>query len=84
MAKYMEYSKTYDLDISKLKRKGDSIECLVSQVVKPGESDRFGIVLIAKEMGTGVFRRWELLPKLYTNFGKVSGKSIEIWLPYAQ
>ncbi len=82
IAGYMEYSKTYDLDISKLERKGDTIDCPVSQVVKPGESDRFGIILIAKDMGTGTFRKWELQPTLHTNFGKVSGKSIEVWLPY--
>ena len=80
---FMEFSKTYDLDISQLERKGDTIECVISQRVGPGETDRFGIILIAREMGTGVFRQWRLRPTLCTNFGTVSGKPVEVWLPHA-
>lgn len=78
---YMEFSKIYDLDISELKKSGDSISCNISQLVKSGESDRFGITLIARKLGTGVFRIWKLKSILLTNFGEVTTESIEVWLP---
>jgi len=79
---FMEFSKFYDLDISSLKRKGDFASCKVSQIIKPGESDRFGIILIGKELGAGVFRGWLLHPTIQTNYGAFSANPIEVWLPY--
>jgi hypothetical protein len=80
----MEFSKVYDLDISNLKKIGDRIECKVAQLIKPRESDRFGISLIARSLGTGVFRGWKLSPTLLTNYQDVQGEPFEIWLPYQE
>lgn len=79
---HKEFSKIYDLDISLLKQKGDTIDYVVSQNIRPGKTDRFGIVLIARNIGIGVFRWWKLEPKLYTNFGEVLGEPVEFWLPH--
>jgi len=77
----LEFSKTYDLDISELGL-GETLDAPVAQTLKPGEIDRFGIVLIAAKMGTGVFRRWTLEPTLHTNVGATAGRPLEVLLPY--
>jgi hypothetical protein len=79
---YLEFSKIYDLDISALERVGDTATCKVAQILKPGEADRFGVRLIATQLGTGVFRVWHLQPSLVTNVGEFPGPSFETWLPY--
>jgi len=79
---FQEISHIYDLDISDLKKTGDVIDCITSQNVEPHKSDRFTIVLIAKNMGIGVFRWWKLKPTLVTNFGDVTGNPIEVCLPH--
>lgn len=79
---YQKFSQTYGLDISEYKNKGDVIDCAVSQNIRPSRTDRFGIVLIARNMGVGVFRCWKLKPTLKTNFGDVPSEPIEVWLPY--
>lgn len=77
----MEPSETYNLDITDLREAGQQAHCPISQVIEPGESDRFTISLIAK-LGLGVFAVWRLLPKLITNYGPIPGKIIEVWLPF--
>jgi hypothetical protein len=80
---FMEFSKVYDLELSEMRNAGDTATCEVSQVVKPGDADRFGIILIARSLGIGWFRGWILQPTLYTNFGNVAGEPIEVWLPHS-
>jgi len=77
---YKGFSKIYGLDISELKQKGDKIETAVSQVIHPGEADRFGVKLVAKEMPNEVGRKWKLQPILLSNIGNIATKPIEIWL----
>jgi hypothetical protein len=79
---FMEFSKTYDLDISHVRHPGEVAVCPLSQVVKPGEADRIGIVLIGTKLGTGVFRTWRFSPTLSTNFGDIRGPEVDIHLPY--
>jgi hypothetical protein len=80
---HLDYSYTYGLDISSLKQIGKDIDCRVVQIIKPDEIDRFKIVLIAKDMSGGEFRRWKLEPKLVTDSGEeVLGQPVEVWLPY--
>jgi hypothetical protein len=79
---FMEFSKVYDLDISSLKRPNDTATCNVAQVLRSGEVDRFGVRLIARELGTGQFRLWELRPTLITDLGEVEGPIVEVGLPY--
>lgn len=79
---HMESSKTYDVDIVDLREPGQVSRFSLSQMIKPGESDRFTIVLVASELGLGVFAAWKLLPTLITNYGSVKGEAIEVWLPY--
>lgn len=79
---YQESSQTYGLDISPLKEIGNTINLPIAQIIKPRETDRFDIVLIAGTMSIGEFRLWKLEPKLLTNFGEVLGNPVEVWLPY--
>jgi len=78
----MEFSAIYDLDISSLQGVGDTITCNVSQVVKRGEVDRFGIRVAATRLETGRFRAWKLCPTLMTNLGDIVGPTVEAWLPF--
>ena len=78
---FKRFSKVYGLDISELTEIGDRASCDVSQVVRPGESDRFAINLIARNLGTDLYRAWRLLPTLCTNFEEVNGSQVEVWLP---
>jgi len=78
---YLGFSAIYDLDISSLEEIGDTATVNVSQEIKPGESDRFGITVIAREIPPGVERGWRLLPILVSNYGQVKGEQIEIWFP---
>lgn len=79
---YLDYSHAYGLDISHLKRIGDTIDCNITQTVTPDDIDRFKVVLIAKDLGTGEFRKWKLQPKLLTDYGEEIGDPIDVWLPY--
>jgi len=74
-----KYSALYDLDISKLAEYMSRTECRVSQILKPGEADRFGIVLSAPTLQ--IFAGWRLATLFKTNFGDIHGPEIEVWLP---
>jgi hypothetical protein len=78
---FLEFSHTYDLDISDLKNIGDKAECSTSQEINPGEVDRFAIILMARRMDMGEHRWWKLSPTLYSNTGIITGPPIEVWLP---
>lgn len=73
------YSALYDLDISELTEYSAQVECQVAQLLKPGEADRFGIVLSAPTLGQ--FAGWRLSMRLKTNFGAAQGPEVEVWLP---
>ncbi len=79
---YLDFSKVYDLDISALNSIDDIASVSVSQEIKGGEVDRFGIALVAKNMPHGVERGWRLQPTLFTKYGEVAGNTIEVWFPY--
>ncbi|MGO9544662.1 MAG: hypothetical protein ACLPPF_07695 [Rhodomicrobium sp.] len=72
------YSAQYDLDVSKLKEYLSRAECQVAQILKPGEADRFAIVLTQT---SGLFAGWLLATLFQTNFGAVPGPEVEVWLP---
>jgi TIR domain len=79
---YLEYSAKYDfLDIGALAGIGDTIECEISQFIRRGGVDRFGIKLAALSLEKGIYRMWILKPILATNLGELFGKNIEVWLP---
>lgn len=78
----MESSETYNVDITDLREAGQHAHCPISQVIEPGESDRFTTRLIAAGLGLGVFAVWRLLPTLITNYGPIPGKIIVVWLPF--
>jgi hypothetical protein len=73
------YSALYDLDISELEEFSSHAECRVAQILKPGEADRFGIVLSAPKCG--LYAGWRLAMTFKTNYGRVSGPDVEIWVP---
>lgn len=73
------YSALYDLDISKLKEYSSRAECHVAQILKPGEADRFCIVLSAPSLHT--FAGWRFTTQFKTNFGATQGPEVEVWLP---
>ncbi|MBU6996240.1 MAG: hypothetical protein HXS41_00460 [Theionarchaea archaeon] len=77
---YVEFSKVYDLDISDLENAGDQVECVVSQVIEPNRTDRFGIRLTAQDMGNEA-RRWVLEVILITSEGIIVSGPIEVELP---
>ena len=76
------YSALYDLDISELREYQSRAECTVAQILKPGEADRFGIVLSAPSLP--VFGVWRFATLFKTNFGVTQGPEIEIWLPHSE
>lgn len=78
----LESSQTYDLDLTPLRKVGDRATVPTSQVVDPGQSDRFTLRLVATGLGSGVFGLWILQPTLKTNFGEIAGPTVEVWLPY--
>jgi DNA-binding winged helix-turn-helix (wHTH) protein len=78
---FKKFSNVYSLDIVGLTKIGDRASCNVSEVVKSGECDRFAITLIARNLGTDVYRVWRFLPTLSTSIAEVSGSQVEVWLP---
>jgi hypothetical protein len=77
----MPSSATYDLDLTDITTAAQHAECATSQIIAPGESDRFSIALVAR-LGLGVFAAWRLRPTLKTNFGDVPAPPVEMWLPF--
>ncbi len=71
------FSAQYDLDIGKLLQYGARGECQVAQILKPGEVDRFAIILSAPR---GLPGGWRFGTVFKTNVGEVGGPDIEIWL----
>ena len=78
----LNFSASYDLDISNLRKKGDVAEVSVSHVLTKNEVDRFRVVLTAKEMSIGVFRIWKLKPTLVTSEGEVAATTVTVGLPW--
>jgi len=76
-----DYSEIFNIDISDLRNIGDIKSCRLERNIKPGEAERFGIKLGAKNMGLGTFRYWKLSIVLNTDSGKIPGKILEIRLP---
>jgi hypothetical protein len=76
------YSALYDLDISDLKEFSTRADCQVAQILKPGEADRFGIVLSAPSLH--VFAGWRFATLFKTNFGTTQGPQVEVWLPHPE
>jgi len=77
---FKKLSKVYDLDIQAVREPGDEVSCSISQVVKPGKVDRFGVTLSASELGHDA-RAWLFLPVLLTSAGRVQGPEVEVCLP---
>jgi hypothetical protein len=73
------YSATYDLDMSKALEFGSQAECVVAQVLKAGEADRFAIAVSAPKHG--ILGGWRCATKFKTNFGTVVGPDLEFWVP---
>jgi len=79
-----EFSQTYNLDISNLGTDTQSVSCPLSQMIKPGEADRFGIVLSAPGLVNEQWKIhiWRLIPTLKTSVGDKKCPEIEISLPW--
>jgi hypothetical protein len=54
----------------------------VAQLVRPGEVDRFGVRLMATELGMGIFKQWRLRVALETTAGRTEGREVLVMLPY--
>ena len=76
---YAQFSKVYDLDISRLEEYLSSVECQTAQFLKPGEADRFGVVISAPTFGAS--GSWRCSTLFKTNYGPTRGPEVEIWLP---
>jgi hypothetical protein len=74
------YSAQYDLNIGELRDHASQGECQVAQILKPGEADRFAIVLSAPKAVVTV-GGWRFATLFKTNAGNVPGPEIEVWLP---
>lgn len=77
---HAEYSARYDLDIGKLREYTSRGECQVAQILKPGEADRFAIVLSDPHASPSI-GGWRFATVFKTNVGDVPGPDIEVWLP---
>lgn len=75
-------SVTYDFDMTGVTAQGQHACCPISQIVEPGQSDRFTLRLVAPGLGAGVYAAWQLRPRLVTNYGEIEGDQFEAWLPY--
>lgn len=75
-------SKEYDIDISNLKKKGDSIEKGLFHFIETGKPDRFLFKVSANKMQINEFRKWSLLVEFTTNFGILTKEPITIFLPW--
>jgi len=73
---HASYSHTYDLDISNLLEFCQRIRCEVAQVLAPGETDRFAIVLSAPSLSQ--FTHWRLSTRFVTNSVDVFGPEVEL------
>src|SRR5260370_1227717 len=76
---HAQLSALYDLDISVLEEFSSRAECQVAQILKPGEADRFGIVLSAPTLG--MFAGWRFATLFKTNCGPFQGPEVEVWMP---
>jgi hypothetical protein len=77
---HAEYSAQYHFDIGKMREYSSNGECQVAQILKPGEADRFAVILSDPQANPSVGGwRFEILFK--TNIGNVPGPEIEVWLP---
>lgn len=78
-----EVSGTYEVSLEELKQEGDFTEVGIAHVVKPGEDDRFQLVL-GIEPRSGYFGEsytWKLKPSLTTSEGEVVGSAQSISIP---
>jgi hypothetical protein len=73
----MQYSATYDIDISKATDYLSNVECQIAQILKPGEADRFAIVLSATSLAA-VCASWKFAVRLRTNQGIHDCPNIDI------
>ena len=74
------YSAQYDLDITALRECSSRAACQVAQLLKPGEADRFAIVLSAPGRNTTI-GGWRFATLFKTNVGDVRGPDTEVWIP---
>jgi hypothetical protein len=81
---HSEYSAAYDLDIGQMRDHASTEECQVAQILKPGEADRFAIILSDSGLGNPSVGGWRLATLFRTNVGDVAGPDIEVWLPYSE
>lgn len=75
----MNYSATYDIDISETIAYMSKAECEVAQILKPGEADRFAIVLSATSL-MATCAAWRFAVRLKTNFGIFNGPNADVVL----
>ena len=77
---HAEYSAQYDMDIGRMRDYGLLGECQVAQLLKPGEADRFAMVLSETHSSPSV-GGWRFTTLFKTNVGNIPGPEIEVWLP---
>ena len=77
----LEYSAQYDIDIGKMRDYASSGECQVAQILKPGEADRFAIILSDPHARPSI-GGWRFATIFRTNVGDLPGPEIEVWLPH--
>lgn len=77
---HAEYSAQYDLDIGKMREYASRGECQVAQMLKPGEADRFAIVL-SDPHANPTNGGWRFSTLFKTNVGNMQGPEIAVWLP---
>lgn len=68
----LESSGEYEVDISKIRRDGDSAAVEISQEVKANSADRFMVSLTAKQV-VDEFRSWKFHVTLETSDGPIDG-----------
>ncbi|MEX3979139.1 hypothetical protein AB4Y45_09155 [Paraburkholderia sp. EG287A] len=71
------YSETYDIDLSETIEYMAVAECQVAQILKPGEADRFAIVVSATSLAA-VCAAWKFAVRLKTNHGVFDGPNIDV------
>lgn len=72
-----KYSATYDIDISEAIEYRSTVECHVAQILKPGEADRFAIVMSATSLAA-VCAAWKFAVRFKTNYGIFNGPDIDV------
>ena len=79
--RFSQVTAVYEIGLDELRKPGDYVESSVAQVIKPGEDDRFEVILGIKEFHELELHIWELEPILITSEGEITATKQVVLIP---